>query len=415
MKKRFIFVSILVLFSLGAIVFIYGPVLLANGSRTKNLSPVGNTRRTTSSSSTASSSNGFSAATCNSPLLRRGQYTREWAESITREYLGTPPRTSVINEECPRFVYAFQNHNAGFGHRLTNWVMALHTAVVLNLTFTHTSFDGGSGQHGNYNGWDSWLSFTKGEHGLDDVVKRPGSGRKELPSVGGYYGYNEKVIASWKPFVENSPCNTVFQIPSDQWMYDISSTTRALMAIKFEQYAVPNPPSSLPEWNDNDINIAVHVRFGDQYPTNERVHARIISDTILPALEEAGVKSRIAIHIFAEDKVGGSLPALEAINQNIKGKNIVLFYHPKADPRTSFWHLTQCDFLVMSFSSFSWAAAQVSLKPLAYAQPSSDIMKMCSEASVCCEHSGQCGFVARHRTRETAFRLAAREAACGSL
>jgi len=187
------------------------------------------------------------------------------------------------------------------------------------------------------------------------------------------------------------------------------------MSIKFEQYAVPNPPPWLPEWQSEDINIAVHVRFGDQYPTNEKVHARVITDTILPALYEAQVKSRIAIHIFAEDKIGGSLPALDAIVKAHEKKNVVVFYHPKADPRTSFWHLTQCDFLVMSFSSFSWAAAQVSLKPLAYAQPSSDIMKMCSEASVCCEHSGQCGFVARHRTRETAYRLAAREAACGGL
>jgi hypothetical protein len=365
------------------------------------------------------SASGGPLSSCSHPLVRRGEYTKEWAKETMDAYLGSPPRTSVENPACPRYVFAFQNHQAGFGHRLTNWAMALHTAVMLNTTFAHTSFDGGGGQHGNYNGWDKWLSFTTGEWGLDDVLKKPGLKRTTLPSVGGYYGYNEAVQDKWREVIkgpggrnapDTGPCNVLYQVPDDQWMFDISSTTKAIMAWKFAERATPKP--AVEGWSEEEVNVAVHVRFGDQYPTPEHVHARVIRETVLPALRAAGVRARTHVHVFAEDKTGPKLPFLDALGRE---ENVAVSYHPAADPQTSFWHLVQSDFLVMSFSSFSWAAAHVSLRTLPLAQPSSDIMRMCGEASACCEHSGQCPFAAREKVRQTALRLAAREQACGGL
>ncbi len=343
--------------------------------------------------------------------------TKEWAAEHVEAYLGDPPRTSQVDKSCPRWVFALQNHQAGFGHRVTNWAMGLHAAIALNVTFAHTSFDGGSGSHGNYNGWDSWLSFTRGEWGLDDAARQPGVKRKQLPSLGGYYGPNEANTANWKREVEEEGCNVLWQVPNDQWFYDISSTTRALMALKFAEHAEPAKPGSIPSWREEEVNIAVHVRFGDQYPTKETTHARVISDTILPALRAAGVSARAAVHVFAEDKSADDLPALADLEEEVTAgeENVAVYFHPEVDPRTTFWHLTQSDFFVMSFSSFSWAAAQVALRPLSFAQPSSDLMKMCAESSVCCEHSGVCGFVAHNRAKEAALRLAAREEACGGL
>jgi len=160
------------------------------------------------------------------------------------------------------------------------------------------------------------------------------------------------------------------------------------------------------------------------------VHARVVRETLLPALREARVRARRAVHVFAEEKVGDKLPFLNALAAaavsagsgggagNTGGEpepEVAVFFHPEADPMTSFWHLTQADFLVGSFSSFSWAAAQVALRPLALMQPSSDIMKMCGESSACCHHDGSCGFFALHRTRLAAQRLARIEECAGAL
>ena len=349
----------------------------------------------------------------------RAEVEEAWARRAVAELGGgSPPRVSRVDEACPRFVFAFQNHQAGLGHRMTNWAMALHTAAALNVTYAHTSFDGGGGRHGSFSGWDDWLGFTRGEHGLDDVKRRAGIRQVELPGVGGYYGYNEAVLRQWAPIVhDEANCNVVFKVPDDAWMYDISSLTRAVMADKFARHAAPRRPRELPGWDARDVNIAVHVRFGDQYPTPEHVHARVVRETVLPALREARVRARRVVHVFAEEKVADKLPFLAALAAEAAAAEpaVAVLFHPEADPMTSFWHLTQADFLVGSFSSFSWAAAQVALRPLALMQPSSDIMRMCGESSACCHHDGSCGFFATHRARLAAKRLAQIEACAGAL
>lgn len=379
-----------------------------------------------------------SSLSCSSPLVSRGETSLEDLEEVLRASVGVPHRASQITDPgCPKWVFAFQNHGAGIGHRMTNWAMALHTAVVFNITFAHTSFDGGSGGHGNYNGWDSWLSFTVGEYGLDGVMSIKGMRKIELPSLGGYYRHNEEAMKVWNDVIRDpTACNVIYQVPQDQWMYDISSSTHAIMAHKFEMHtAHKRPKEPLEHWSHSDVNIVAHVRWGDQYPTNERVHARVIRETILPALADAGIISKVSVHVFAEDKKGDELPGLAALDgialasvgdvmssggggrsKSASSSPVVsVYFHPEADPQSSFWHLTQSDFLVMSFSSFSWAAAQVAIKPVSLAQPSSDIMKMCGEASACCHHDGTCSGWAHTRVRRAARRLAAREQACGGL
>ena len=335
---------------------------------------------------------------------------------------------SRVDAACPRFVFAFQNHAAGLGHRMTNWAMALHTAVALNLTFAHTSFDGGGGRHGSFDGWDAWLAFTEGEFGLDDVLRRPGLRRVDLPAAGGYYADNEALLKLWAPVTRDAAnCNVAFKVPDDLWMYDISSSTRAVMGAKFAERAAPRRPAGAPlaRWDAADVNVAVHVRFGDQYPTPERAHARIVAETVLPALRELGVRARRSVHVFAEDKAAAELPFLAALaappgageggGSGGGGAEVAVIFHPEAAPMAAFWHMTQADFFVGSFSSFSWAVAQVALRPLSLMQPSSDLMKMCGEGSACCNHDGSCGFAALHRTRLAAERLARIEECAGRL
>jgi hypothetical protein len=318
-------------------------------------------------------------------------------------------------------VAAAQNQGAGIGHRLVAYSMALHVALWWNLTFAHTSLDGGGGAHGSYNGWDSWLAFTVGEQGFDDVLARPGLRRVPLPSLGGYYQYNEIMIARWKDTI-NSPdnCNVLFDLPLDNWAYDVSSTTKFLLSLKFSQamarhasgaglgksavYKAPDMPKLV--YDPAHVHVAVHIRIGDQYPTPEHVEARVVRETILPELARVGLRAPVHVHVFAEKEGAAKFPALAALPN--------VHFYPDMPPLDTFYHLTQADFLVGSFSSFSFAAAQVALRPLVYAQPSSDIFRMCGDASVCCMHSGDCWPTAKYRTKQAAARLATLER-CGTL
>jgi hypothetical protein len=356
-----------------------------------------------------------------------GLVRAEYKESLVRELLserGAWPSGSwhsVVDPVCPKFVAPKQNQNAGIGHRLVGYSMALHTAVWFNVTFTHTSLDGGSGAHGNYNGWDAWLAFTRNQVGFDDVLARPGLTRHELPGLGGYYLGNEEVVKRWKDHIQDPKlCNVLYDLPLDGWAFDVSATTKFILSLKFSEAMASHragaasgskspfkaPPMPALVYDPRAVHVAVHIRIGDQYPTPEHVEARVVSGTILPALREAGLRAPVHVHVFAEKEGAEKFPALAALPN--------VHFYPDMEPLDTFYHLTQADFLVESFSSFSFAAAQVALKPLAFSQPSSDIFRMCGDANVCCLHSGDCTMVAKYRARQAAQRLAALER-CGLL
>jgi len=335
-----------------------------------------------------------------------------------------------VNKACPKFISAKQNNGAGIGHRLVAYSMALHTAVWFNLTFVHTSLDGGGGAHGSYNGWDSWLAFTSGEYGFDDVMAIPGISRVRLPNLNGYYTGNELVIDRWKEILEDTEkCNVLYDMPEDQWAFDVSMSTKFILSEKYtrameahlsgtpllsgaeeappqQRNLIKPPPMPALVYTPTAINIAIHIRIGDQYPTSEWTQARVVEKTILPALLEAGITSPIHIHVFAENEGAERFPTLASLPN--------VYFHPKMPPMDTFYHMTEADFLVMSFSSFSFAAAQVALKPLCLSQPSSDIFRMCGETSACCLHSGDCTPFTKYRVRLAAERLR-RVERCGKM
>ena len=391
---------------------------------------------------------------CSDPTLERAEYSHVLVDDVLSD-LGSAwaPGAlsggwhSIVNEACPQFVAMHQNHGAGIGHRLVGYTMALHTAIWFNLTFAHTGLDGGAGQHGNYDGWDAWLGFTNGEVGFDIAAKRPNIKRVNLPSLGGKagYQYNELMIDHWKGhFQDPANCNTLFILPTDNWAFDVSATTKFTLSRKFERNQIMHKtlalaaaaaeattkntvastttttvakltPSYTAVWNTKAVNIAVHVRVGDQMPTPEFVMTRIVTDTILPSLTALHLQAPIHIHVFAEGK-GKNDFKLFANLPNV-------FFYPDMPAQETFYHLTQSDFLVGSFSSFSWAAGQVSDKPLYFSQPSSDIFRMCGDAAACCygcvsgkcdHRSGDCSDNAKYRMKIAARRIARLER-CGLL
>jgi hypothetical protein len=188
--------------------------------------------------------------------------------------------------------------------------------------------------------------------------------------LGGYYLGNEEVAKRWREHIlDPKLCNVLYELPKDKWAYDVTATTKFLMASKFHAAmrahssgqvlqgglasaptgAIKPPPMPKLIYDAAAVHVAVHIRIGDQYPTPEHVEARVVSGTILPALREAGLRAPVHVHVFAEKEGAEKFPALAAL-PNVR-------FYPDMAPLDTFYHLTQADFLVESFSSFSFAAA----------------------------------------------------------
>lgn len=322
-----------------------------------------------------------------------------------------------VDPSCPRFVYAEQNPRAGFGHRFNQWLAALHVSRMRGLTFAHTGFEGGVGSHGRYEGWDAWLNLSGGEWSEGGARAYPGVRGGTLSNVGGEYYKNERGMKDLEP--QLAECNRVWNMGMDHWFYDHSTSTKAVVALKFHDQMEGRGgmgvalDSAGATYDPTHVNVAVHVRVGDQYPTKERVHADIIRGTLWPALVAAGVRGMLAVHVFAEDTAAFvDLTGLD-VTLTSPGLRAQVFLHPDIPPLPTLYLLTAADFLTMSYSSFSYAGGHLALRPLVFSPRSSDDFRMCTDTMVCCDETGRCGMDAHQRAATAARRVAAMQA-CGS-
>jgi hypothetical protein len=354
----------------------------------------------------------------------RGEYDPADVRAVLARNRVDVRAQSKLDAACTRMVYAEQNWAAGLGHRLNQWTAAFHAALAFNATFVHTEMNGGVGNHGNYDGWDEWMGLGVGELSLGDaraLAKEKGYPDAQLPNFGGEYMHNEEAHRGERWGNALRECGRLWKTGTDKWFYDHSTTSKSAMALKFDDaMQVPGAGSAAIKERAYDplaINVALHIRKGDQYPTKEGVFVGILREVILPGLDaQEGLKGPVAVHVFSEAK---DFPALLALHgsRTPGGLALTVALHPDMAPRPSFWHLTQADFLLMSYSSFSWAAAQLALRPLTFSPRSSDDYRMCGDTSVCCDaivgaERGVCHLDAHFRVAATARRIAAQQS-CG--
>lgn len=384
----------------------------------------------------------------------------------------------AINASCPRYVQNDVSAMAGLGHRLSNWLCALATALHYQATFVH-DFEEASGVHGNYFGWVRELGLGMGGNGSSELPwkqglrERVGEEGKEgqgggmvhqvmFPSteaqypdrVRNYHVYNRQWGAKVLPCEGSSSSKggTVYRLGGDNWPYDFTSRVKGVVASKFLAASrssapgwstdaggveIPRFPRTL-LWDDpSQVTIAVHVRKGDVYSVPEDMLARMVSETVVPALVGEGFPlSALAVHVFAEFRGYGAeaFPALGALamGEGFEGKPLggplkVVFWDGSSGGGSSgavagqpptewdtFFHLGGADFVVTSQSGFPSMATLFSLHPLTLGFPSSNTLKHCRGDITCCYYDGRCSFSAITRVRARA-RMLKQADSCGLL
>lgn len=360
----------------------------------------------------------------------RGEYDPDHIREYMQRSGWDPDSHSQVDRNCPRFLYAPQNGVAGIGHRFNQWLAALATARLMGpgVTFVSTPFQGGAGRHGNYDGWEQWLNLSGSEWTLPTVhdVFEPTLGKDKkldevtLSNLGGEYYKNEVMMRRWAGELGTNNCFRLMNMGTDKWLYDHSTSTKVTVAMRYHEQMESRGgrEQALAVQQDRDlfdpvhVNIGVHVRVGDQYPTHETIHAGIIRSTIHPALRAAGVVGTMAIHVFAETADG--FTALEALTDLASPQlRVTVDIHPDVSPLSTLYLLTVADFMTMSYSSFSYAAGHLAIRPLVFSPRSSDDFRMCTDTMVCCDESGTCGLDGNARAEATARRIAAQQK-CGT-
>ncbi len=336
---------------------------------------------------------------------------------------------------CPRLVHNPVNGAAGLGHRAINMLVALHAALYYDATYAHT-FAWGGGVHGDYLGWAERLGWDRFAVSVEGLARgtAPGALRAvKMPPAGPQPRTHETFERTWGVALRNSSlCGSSFEFPGDVWPYDVTTLVKPLLAHYFLRAASgAQAPAHVLQWDAADINIVVHVRKGDVENQPDGVPARVVSETLLPALRAAGggLARRAHVHVFAEFSrgyTGAAFPALGALRggANASGATGPAAATATSGVRVTFWerasewdafvHMAGADFLVISSSGFPKLASLVSLNPLTLSFPSSDHYKHAHADTAPCYYDGRCSFSARTRARAAAARLREAEA-CGLL
>jgi hypothetical protein len=344
-------------------------------------------------------------------------------------------RHDEVDVACPRLVHNPVNGAAGLGHRAINMLVALHAALYYDATYAHT-FAWGGGVHGDYLGWAERLGWDRFAVSVEGLARgtAPGALRAvKMPPAGPQPRTHETFERTWGVALRNSSlCGSSFEFPGDVWPYDVTTLVKPLLAHYFLRAASgAQAPAHVLQWDAADINIVVHVRKGDVENQPDGVPARVVSETLLPALRAAGggLARRAHVHVFAEFSrgyTGAAFPALGALRggANASGATGPAAATATSGVRVTFWerasewdafvHMAGADFLVISSSGFPKLASLVSLNPLTLSFPSSDHYKHAHADTAPCYYDGRCSFSARTRARAAAARLREAEA-CGLL
>jgi len=190
----------------------------------------------------------------------------------------------------------------------------------------------------------------------------------------------------WAHLGDPAACAVLYQLPGNNWVYDLSGPVRPIMQYKFLH------APQLAEWvrllfSHAAVNVAVHYRRGDMVPTSEYALWRIVATEVLPALRLARLRARVQIHVFADSGANVSdftvFPAHYEVGRE-------LFFHFVDDPVVTMYNLAHSDIFVGSRSSFSWLAALVSSQPYCLMQTMDPMHEFCPTGSGCCTSEGEC-------------------------
>lgn len=289
---------------------------------------------------------------------------KEWNDHLIRFYQG--PLVSYHNPNCPKYVHVPINKVAGLGHRLINWCVNRMISDMFNITMVVSTIEM-NGDHGGYNGADQFFGFNYEEKSFEQVKSIPDITIVNIPDFPQKKDLQEMFIPfkdSIQPYSDK--CNVLF-VQQEVW----PPTLLPIKFIALRKFQESLKRQNLPNlvYQQNTINIAIHIRIGDNRDTPMSYFPNLLSEII--SILHPLVPS---IFVFSEGR---------DFQELVSFKNLI---YMNSDAITSFYHLTQSDITICSASSFCTIASLLSTKPLfvlAPDRPQDLDYKSCNIGNIC--------------------------------
>lgn len=262
-----------------------------------------------------------------------------------------------------RYLTSISSPYVGVGHQLANWNATLIYSIKYNLKFIHHPLWGLEGYPlGGQIGekWNNFLGLGKGEIHYKKIINEKNIKRVDLPVI---HWHREDKTGE---FIVNQiidtayPCdNILFHLTSDivdPCVYDHTSTADIL---RVKYWSARDREPIVSDFNNDRLNIAVHIRRGDIMKMNTRnknINERLLSNSyfikIIKDIQQILSFKAVNIHIFSQ----GNYSEFNEFNQNLDN----VFYHLNEDEFKTFHSMVIADILLLSPSSFSYFAGIIS-------------------------------------------------------
>ncbi|WP_281764291.1 O-fucosyltransferase family protein [Neptunitalea lumnitzerae] len=244
--------------------------------------------------------------------------------------------------ETTCYLSAVPNPGAGIGHQLANWIAGYWWAKQFGLKFAHIPFGSDS--------WEHVLGFGEGDVTLTQL-KKEGYKVRKLPL---FDEDRPNEVSNIKRIISSYKGNkVVFLCEQDQFY---KNQYGVIKDIQNKFFNAPARAEDKLIFDDNNYNIAIHVRRGDIMtdPSNPNLAMRYISndyfEKVLSNVLHHVVKTNKPVHIyfFSQGKVSD-------FQEFEKFEN--LHWCLDMGAKDSFLHMVYADALITSKSSFSYKPA----------------------------------------------------------
>ena len=249
------------------------------------------------------------------------------------------------------YITQIPNEGAGIGHQISNLNSGIHAAEVFGINFAYPGFRGKED-------WEQFLGFNQNCKSIEEL-KKEGYKIRTLP----YFHYEENSDKATNDSLELTR-RIIKSYAGKKIIFNVNLDTfyrnqyEVIPYIKSRFEAAPERKNDKLIYNNNVINIAVHIRRGDinkgQLTGDKALTKRWLDmeyyENIIKKLV-MNFEKPYCIYIFSE----GDAKEYRAFEEYGTVK-----YCFDMSAMDSFLHMVRADYLVLSKSSFSYKPALLS-------------------------------------------------------
>lgn len=241
------------------------------------------------------------------------------------------------------YLAARPNQGAGIGHQMANWIAGLWWSKQFGLKFAHMSFSSDN--------WEYFLGFGEGEKTVTELKKKGWKVRR-IPL---FYEKQPDTILLVRQIISSyGKGKVVFLCEQDQFY---RNQYGVLDEIRYKFYNAPARKHDCLQYDNRNLNIAIHVRRGDIMadPSSPNLAMRYLSndyfDKVLSQVYTHFSKiQEKPIHIyFFSQGISEDYPEFSVYDN--------LHWCMDMGAQDSFLHMVYADVLITSKSSFSYKPA----------------------------------------------------------